>query len=463
MAREEWIRMKSLEQTLFRFWSSCVTCLRRGAMLSGYPHATEAYLRGFYDGLRDILGHPPGPELEFHYYPELLEDGEPDGVFLAQEHWIATRVFENELVAVWGPMEETPDDFANCPPDRMWLCSQPGAVWGRIYRRPLRPEKPLEKMALESTKHALQQQHPASAVESVPDQSPPVLAGTSYRAFTEVELNSLVGDWAALASAAHRANNHDHLRNAAENTDDPRVWTWYALRIATTRTYGYDDEEANRARWLALAKLRLLDPDNGAADFLEAFLYVRVGLASKCAATLGRSFRRKRLTFYGGDRRDLLLKTSQKFGWTADQRRHLILSSSGELVIPISVFRKEAAHLNARASLKKLAIREMNKPLIIQQMLGCTLLAVLAPKSRAVARFRKRSRENLEFIRALRPEQLTEQRWESYFSDVLNRSENEAIERIREEGYKPMGSPDSWLDRYLLQSDPTRTPSDHEG
>lgn len=177
-------------------------------MLSGYPHATEAYLRGFYDGLRDILGNPLGPELEFRHYPELLEDGEPDGFLLAQEHWIATRVFENELVAVWDFLEEAPPEFAGCPPDRMWLSSQQGSIWGRIYKRPLRPEKQIEKMALESTAKALQEL-PAVPVEPVqlPKQDPPHLAGFSHRAFTEKELDSLLEDCPALASAAHRDNN----------------------------------------------------------------------------------------------------------------------------------------------------------------------------------------------------------------------------------------------------------------
>lgn len=442
--------MESLEQTLFRFWSSCAACLRRSAMLTGYPNATAAYLRGFYDGLRYIVGNPPGPELEFRHYPESLEDEQPDGVLLAQEHWIATRVFENELVAVWGPLEEAPPEFDDCSPDRMWLSSQPGSIWGRIYKWPLRPDKPIEKMAIESTEDALKQQRAVTMEPlQLPEQASPLLAGTSYRAFTEMELDSLLGEWPALASAAHRDNNQSYLRTAADNTDDPRVWTWFALRLATTRTYGYVDEDSNRERWVVLDKLRQLDPENGAADLLEAFLYVKVGLGSKCAELLARTFRRKTLTFYSLDRWNLLSSTSQKLGWTTGQSRHLVLGSSGVLLHPISVFCKEPIVPKARASLKKLAVREMSQPLIMQQMLGCSLLAVLEPKSRAVARFRKRSRANLDFIRAIRPEQLTEQRWESYFSEVIEHSENEAIERLRDEGYKPLGPPDSWLDKYL--------------
>lgn len=442
--------MESLEQTLFRFWSSCLPCLRRGAMLSGYPHGAEAYLRGFYDGLRSILGNPPGPELEFHHYPELLEDDLTDTVLLAQEHWIAQRVFENELVAVWGPLEEAPIEFAGCPPDRMWLSSQAGSIWGRIYKRALRPEKPLEKMALESTQRALQR-YPETTVKPVQssEHDQLLLAGSNYRAFTEAELHSLLGDWPALASAANRDKNHSYLRTAAENSDSPLVWTWYALTLANCRTDAFEDEDTTRARWLILEKLRLLDRDNGAADLLEAFLLLKVGLVSKCAVSMARAFRRKSLTFYDHDRWDLLWRTSQKLGWTAAQGRHLVLSSSCVLLHPISAFRKQLINTKARASLKKLAIHEMQKPLIMQQMLGCSLLADLEPQSRTVARFRKRSKENLDFVRALRPEQLTEQRWESYFSEVISRSENEAIERLRLEGYKSLGSSDSWLEKFL--------------
>lgn len=94
----------------------------------------------------------------------------------------------------------------------------------------------------------------------------------------------------------------------------------------------------------------------------------------------------------------------------------------------------------------------MNQPLLIQQMLGCSLLQALEPKSRAVAQFRKRSQKNLSFIRALLPEQLTEQRWERYFSDIINRSENEAIESLMDEGYVPQGKAESWLENILGES-----------
>jgi hypothetical protein len=448
--------MEPLEQTLFRFWSSCLLCLRRSACLSGDPRSTRSFLRGYYQALRDILGNPEGAPVDFPHYPDALEDDMPDGALLAQEHWIATRVFKNKLVAVWGPSEPAPAEFANCPPDRMWLDSQPGSVWGRIYKRPLRPEKPLERMALESTKRALDQQQSATFAEplQLPEQSWGLLTDTNYRAFSREELKTLIGDWPALASAADRGDNQNFLRTAAESSDDPRVWTWYALKLATGLAYGVlDSDWENRERWLALEKLRRLDPDNGSADLLEAFLYVKVGLASKSAGLLARAVRRKSLTFYSRERWDLLWRTSQKLRWTPEQSRQLVLGSSCPLLLPLSAFGKELVHTKARASLKKLALQEINQPMIAQQMVGCVLLVELEPQNRAVARLRKRSKQNLEFIQALRPEQLTEQRWDSYFWEVINSSENEAIERLREEGYLPLGSAESWLDK-LLSSKP---------
>jgi hypothetical protein len=441
-----------LEQTLFRFWTSCLLCLRRSGCLSGDQHSTRSFLRGYYQALRDILGNPEGAPLDFAHHPQPLADGMPDSTLLAQEHWIATRVFKNELMAVWGPSEPAPREFANCAPDRMWLDSQPGSIWGRIYRRPLRPEQPLERMALESTKRALEQRQTSTVVEP----SWGLLTGTDYRAFTREELNTLLGDWPALASAADRSDSQSFLRTAAENSDDPRVWTWYALKLATGLAYGVlDPDKENRERWWALEKLRQLDPDNGAADLLEAFLCVKVGLVSKSASFLARAVRRKSLTFYNRERWDLLWRTSQKLGWTPEQSRQLVLGNSCPLLLPMSAFRKELVQTKARASLKKLALQEMNQPLIAQQMVGCVLLAELEPRNRAVARLRKRSKENLEFIQALRPEQLTEQRWDSYFWEAINGSESEAIERLRAEGYEPLGSGESWLDRHL-NSEPTQ-------
>ena len=444
--------MEALEQTLFRFWSSCLVCLRRSAMLTGNPYSTEAYLRGFYHGLRDILGNPPGPELEFHHYPTSLEGEQPDGVLLAQEYWIATRVFENELVAVWSPQEEAPVELTSCDPDCMWLSSQPGSIWGRIYRKPLRPDRPLEKMALESTKRALETYPEAiTQLEQLPDQRPVFLSGTDYRCFTDDELNTLTGDWPALASAAHRDRRENYLRTAAENSADPRVWTWHALELVTNRSFpGFDEVPgSNRERWSALENLKSLDPDNGAAELLEAFLFLKVGLVSECVAQLARAFRRERMTFYCRDRWDLLWNTSRNLGWTVEQSRHLVLGSTAVLLFPISVFRKELVNTKARASLKKLALQEMKQPLLMQQMLGCSLLAALEPRSRTAAEFRKRSQQNLDFIRRLLPGRLTEQRWDSYFFEVINRSENEAIERLREEGYEPQGAGDSWLESIL--------------
>lgn len=443
--------MEALEQTLFRFWSRCVACLRQSAALTGGQHSTEAYLRGFYDGLREISGNPPGPELEFRHNSSFLdEDDQPDEVLLAQERWIATRVFENELFAVWAPMEAAPMELAACDPACMWLDSKPGTIWGRIYKKPLRPDRPLEKMAIESTKQAL---HPSAVTptkpQPLPEQQPLLWGTTNYRAFTQEELSRLTGDWPGLASAAHRQRSEGHLRNAAEHSMDPRVWTWHALGLANRHSHYLDEASDNRERWSALEKLKLLDPENGAAELLEAFLYLRVGLVSQCLSQLARAFRRQRLTFYSRDRWDMLWNASQKLGWSVEQSRNLVLGSSAVLLKPISAFSKELIHTKARSSLKKLALQEMNQPLIIQQLLGCSLLQALQPNSRVVRQYRERSQKNLNFLRGLLPEQVTEQRWDRYFSDAINRSENEAIESLRDEGYVPQGSPESWLENLL--------------
>jgi len=198
-----------------------------------------------------------------------------------------------------------------------------------------------------------------------------------------------------------------------------------------------------------LEKLKLLDPENGAAELLEAFLYLKVGLVAPCVAQLARAFRRKNVTFYGRDRWDLLWNTSRKLHWTVEQSRQLVLGSSGVLSLPISAFRRELVQTKARASLKKLALQEMKQPLLTQQTLGYSLLRALEPNSRAVRHFCERSQKNLDFIRRLLPEQLTEQRWERYFFEVINHSENEAIEALRDEGYEPQGTTDSWLEGFL--------------
>jgi hypothetical protein len=440
--------MEALEQTLFRFWSRCISNLRSSALLTGGQHSTEAYLRGFYDGLRDILGNPPGPELEFRHYSSFLdEDDQPDEMLLAHEHWIATSIFENELVAAWAPMEAAPVALDTYDPDCMWLDSQPNTIWGRIYKKPLRRDRPLERMALESTRRALQP-YPAITPQAPPEQ-PPLLAETSYRAFTDEELQRLTGDWPALASAAHSQAREGHLRTAAENCTDPRVWTWHAWGLVNRRGHYLDEAAENRERWWALEKLKWLDPENGAAELLEAFLYLKVGLVARCVSQLARAFRRQKVTFYARDRWDQLWITSQMLGWTTKQSRQLVLGNSIDLLRPIVAFRKELIHTKARPNLRKLALQELRRPLLSQQMLGCSLLDALEPNSRIVRQFRKRSQENLDYVRRLLPEQLTEQRWARYFSDLINYSENEAIESLRDEGHVPQGKAESWLENIL--------------
>jgi hypothetical protein len=445
--------VESLERTLFQFWNSCLACLRNSHALSGQAGTTEAYLKGYYNALGDILGNPPGPELEFHHYLGPIEDGQVHELLLAQEHWVANRVFENELVTLWGPSESAPVELINYSPEQMWLNSDSGSTWGRIYKRPLRPEKPLERMALESTRRALE---PKVIECSAPDGSPPmesakVLPGDfHFRRFSPEELSSLEGDWPAFASAAYRDGGPDLLRQASEHSDDPRIWTWHAMRLAYSNTSGLLSEARdNQERWSALDKLRRLDPENGAADLLAAFLYLKVGLLTNSVASLARAVRQKSVTFYQRELWLLLWDTSRKLHWTPVQSRHLVLGHSAELVRPMTLFREELTQTKARGSLKKLAIQEMNQSLVMQQMLGAALLAKLQPKSRTVAKFKKRSQENLDFIRRLRQEQLTAQRWDEYLWQAIHFSENEAIEQLRSEGHQPLGSAQSWLDQIL--------------
>jgi len=124
----------------------------------------------------------------------------------------------------------------------------------------------------------------------------------------------------------------------------------------------------------------------GAAELLEAFVYLTMDLISQSIAQLSRAFRRERVTFYSRDRWDLLWDTSRKLGWTLKQSRHLVLGSSGILLRPIGLFRKELMNTKARECLKKLALQELNQPLLMQQILGCSLLEALEPKSRAARR-----------------------------------------------------------------------------
>ena len=136
------------------------------------------------------------------------------------------------------------------------------------------------------------------------------------------------------------------------------------------------------------------------------------------------------------------------------------MGSSALLLKPIGLFRKElASNKRAQSALTKLAHQEMYQPLLMQQILGCSLLQAIDPDSLMVRRFRERSDNNLDFIRRIKHEQITEERWERYYDDVINRSENEAIESLRDEGYVPLGTSESWLEDILAATTGQEDPS----
>lgn len=401
-----------------------------------------------------------------------------DLVGIAWERFLA-RLLDRKLVELPPPEYHPPLEWLVEDGCRVLDLLESGKVVSRKYFPPLDPGIELHRALLEQTeasRRALGAERPAPPPEPEPRREPP--PGPHPPSFDDLQTpyadDPESGGFAPLESAAvqglwltdadlerlHEVGSPRHmaaaglsrgrcepiLRAAVSRREDPVVWSALALWLLRESSSDLERflrdaaeemrpfplqlplfaDAANHRRMQVAARLRTLDPQNGAADLLLGYSLARAGFQDLALDAYEQAGLKPRLDCWGDALRWALVEAAEAVGYSAYSARLLALGVANGFMLLTPLVNLLDSGIPARPGHAEVGRHWGQSRLILDVLVGERVLESCGlPTSRAAA-----CQEALHRLHLLERMPIPEWRWVRYLDEVLGDSEVEAIARL---------------------------------